>query len=55
MARGPQALSIQIQKFVQWAFPLANLFLKSILWRKNWRGGVGELLLKNGKIDGYAY
>ena len=36
------------------AFARANLFFKSILWPTNWQGG-GELLLKNGTIDGYVY
>ena len=47
-----QALSIEIQWFVQWAFSLA-IFFKYFV-RKNWRDG-GESLLKNSKIDGYAY
>ena len=47
-----KALSIKIQYFVPRAFSLA-IFLKYFV-RKNWRCG-GESLLKNGKIDGYAY
>ena len=43
--------SIEIQSFIQWAFPLA-IFLKYLV-RKNWKGG-GVSLLKNGTIDGYA-
>ena len=43
---------IQIQCFVQYAFPLAN-FLKYFV-RKNWQGG-DELLLRNGTLDNYAY
>ena len=31
-----------------------NSFFKNIFSRKNWRGG-GELLLKNGTTEGYAY
>ena len=30
-----------------------SYFLKKYFMRKNWRGG-GELLMKNGTIDGYA-
>ena len=33
---------------------LCNFFFKSIMLRKNGRGG-GELLLKNDTIDDYAY
>ena len=33
---------------------LATVFFKKYFVRNNWRGG-GELLLKNGPIDGYAY
>ena len=53
---GQRALahSIQVQRFVQRAFPPADFFFKSILSRKNWQGG-GELLLKNGTLDSYAY
>ena len=51
--QGAQDPSIQIQYFVQWAFPVANFFLKYFV-RKNWRGGDASLL-KNGTLDGYAY
>ena len=47
-----QARSIEIQYFAQWAFYLANFF--KYLVRESWRGG-GELLLKNGTINDYAY
>ena len=33
-------------------FPLADFFKYFVL--KNWRGG-DKLLLKNGRLDGYAY
>ena len=53
-ARGPGPLnSISITCLM--AFPQANLSFKSILSRKNWRGGGGLFLLKKGTIDGYAY
>ena len=35
------------------SIPLAN-FLQKYFVAENWRDG-GELLLKNGTIDGYAY
>ena len=35
-------------------FSNIKFFFKSILSRKNWRGG-DEVLLKNGTLDGYAY
>ena len=39
---GAQAPSIEIQRFVQSVFSMANFFLKYFV-RKNWRGG-GELM-----------
>ena len=42
LGQGAQALSIEVQRFVQPAFFLAD-FLKKYFVRKNWRGG-GELL-----------
>ena len=44
--------SIQIQYFVQWAFPFANSFLNYFVC-KNWWGG--DELLKNSTLDGYVY
>ena len=49
MDRGP--LQFKFNNFFNEHFPY--LILKK-LSRKNWRSG-GELLLKNGTIDGYAY
>ena len=38
LGQGAQAPSIEVQRFVQSAFPLATSFLKYFV-RKNWRGG----------------
>ena len=53
--RGPRPPQLKFNTFVQRAFPLADLCFKSILSRKNWRGGGDMFLLKSGTIDGYAY
>ena len=42
LGQGAHAPSIEVQRFVQSAFFMANLFLKYFV-RKNWRGG-GELM-----------
>ena len=54
--QGAQAPSIEVQWFVQLAFSMTN-FLKKYFVRKNRRGWrlIIELLLKNGKIEGYVY
>ena len=56
LGQGAQAPSIEVQRFVQSAFSMANVSSKYFV-RKNWRGGgeINELLLKNSTIDGYAY
>ena len=45
---GAEAPSIQIQYFLQQAFPLTRLF-QNILSRENWRDG-GGLLFKVGNL-----
>ena len=47
--------SLNSNSIIQWAFSLANLFFKSILSSKSWRGRVEVFVLKNGAIDGYPY
>ena len=42
LGQGAQAPSVEVQRFVQSAFSMAN-FLKKYFGRKNWRGG-GELM-----------
>ena len=42
LGNGAQAPSMEVQRFVQSAFSMANFFLKYFV-RKNWRGG-GELM-----------
>ena len=42
LGQGAQVPSIEVQRFVQSAFSMAN-FLKKYFVRKNWRGG-GELM-----------
>ena len=42
LGQGAHAPSIEVQRFVQSALSMANLFLKYYV-RKNWRGG-GELM-----------
>ena len=42
LCQGAQAPSIEVQRFVQSAFSMANFFLMHFV-RKNWRGR-GELL-----------
>ena len=42
LGQGAQAPSIEVQRFFQSAFSMANFFLKYFV-RKNWRGG-GELI-----------
>ena len=42
LGQGAQARSIEVQRFVQSAFSMANFF-KQFFVRKNWRGG-GELM-----------
>ena len=49
-----QAPSIKFNYVINKHFPKLIFFFKSIFSCKNWQGG-GELLLKNGTIDGYAY
>ena len=42
LGQGAQAPSIEVQRFVQSAFSIANFFKKYFV-HKNWRGG-GELM-----------
>ena len=49
LGQGAQAPSIEVQRFVQSAFSIANFFLKYFV-RKNWRGG-NELLWKNSSLQ----
>ena len=42
LGQGAQASSIEVQRFVQSAFSMADFFLKYFV-RKNWRGE-GELM-----------
>ena len=45
---GPGPLNSNLHSII--LFPLADFFFKSILTRRNWRGG-GDWLLKNGTIE----
>ena len=49
---GPRNPQFKFNNLFNEHFP--ELFFKSILSRKNWRGG-DTLKSKNGTIDGYAY
>ena len=48
LRQGTQASSIEVQRFVQSVFSMANFFKKYFV-RKNWRGG-GELMNYYRKI-----